>query len=690
DDPTSGYDYLINVQYEIPDIIIEGIANSKTSKVTGNGYYSLQLGNNDITLRVTSETGNYKDYVVRVVRDLSTNDDLSFLYVEEGGLIPRFNETTIYYNVKIPNEKTEVHITALPEDKDATVDIVGDTTGLEVGVPREIQVVVTAPKGNQKTYTLSITRQEATTENLALFKLETNRGELTPTFDPDTLNYTLEVENNIQDITVTAQTLSDNVKVMGTGKYNLKVGKNGITVFVVGEDEVQRDYQIVVTRKKSKDATLSALVVKGHALSPKFNKNTLNYTLKTSGTYLDFTTIQPTESESTYVVSGNEDFTTGENTVTIEVTAPDGETTKTYTLTVTKSGSKNNNLSSLAVEGYMIIPNFHKVITFYSLEVPNDLNSVVITATAEDENATITGTGLQKIETGENYFEIVVTSEAGTEKKYTILINKEASDNNYLGSLFLSDGELTPEFDKEESNYEVTVPYTVSEITLTGDPEDSHATVTGLDTYTLVEGDNTIVITVTSESGLVRTYTVKVTREETISAYLTSLEAEGYELDAPFNKELFEYYITVGNEVTELDLSYTTEDKHATVEVTGNENFNIGMNEVHIEVTSSDGNLTEEYILYVNREFSTNNYLNTLTIDKGTLDPEFDPKILIYNVEVDRDVEKITVSATTEDASSTIVSGTGEHELKLGNNVIQVKVRSSIGITRTYKINVLR
>ncbi|MDE5587342.1 MAG: cadherin-like beta sandwich domain-containing protein, partial [Bacilli bacterium] len=264
EDPSSGYDYLINVQYEVSDIILEGIPNSTTSKVTGNGYYSLQLGNNDITLRVTSEAGNYKDYVVRVVRDLSTNDDLSFLYVEEGGLNPHFNETTIFYNVKIPNEKTEVHIEAIPEDKDATVEIVGNVKGLEVGVPREIQVVVTAPKGNQKTYTLSITRQEATTENLALFKLETNRGELTPIFNPDTLNYELTVENNITDITVTAEALSDNVTVIGTGKYDLKVGKNGISVFVVGEDEVQRDYQIVVTRKKSKDATLSALVVKSH------------------------------------------------------------------------------------------------------------------------------------------------------------------------------------------------------------------------------------------------------------------------------------------------------------------------------------------------------------------------------------------------------------------------------------------
>ncbi|MDE5587281.1 MAG: cadherin-like beta sandwich domain-containing protein, partial [Bacilli bacterium] len=402
-------------------------------------------------------------------------------------------------------------------------------------------------------------------------------------------NYELTVENEITDITVTAEATSNGVKVIGTGKYNLRVGKNGISVFVVGTDGVQRDYQIVVTRKKSKDATLSSLVIKSHTLSPKFSKTTENYTLKTSGTYLEFTTIKPTESESTYVVSGNENFTTGENIVTIEVTAPDGETKKTYTLTVTKEKSKNNNLSSLSVDGYTQKPTFHKAVTFYTVDVGNNINSVVIKATAEDENASITGDGLKKLETGENYFEVIVTSESGTEKKYTVLVNKAASDNNYLASLSVSEGELDPNFSKGITSYNVTVPYEVSEITLTGSLEDSKATVFGLETYSLDEGENDLVVTVTSESGLVKTYHVKVTREALVSAYLTDLTVKGYELDPEFDHEVFEYNLTVNSEVTELDLSYITEDKNATVVVTGNENFEIGMNEVHIVVTASDG-----------------------------------------------------------------------------------------------------
>ena len=114
------YDYLINVQYEVTNIFIDGIANSKSSVVTGGKKVNLQPGINDMTLRVTSESGSYQDYVVRIIRDLSYNDDLKFLYVEEGGLQPSFNETTIFYDVYVPNEIDSVdklHIEAIADRK---------------------------------------------------------------------------------------------------------------------------------------------------------------------------------------------------------------------------------------------------------------------------------------------------------------------------------------------------------------------------------------------------------------------------------------------------------------------------------------------------------------------------------------------------------------------------------------------
>ena len=178
------------------------------------------------------------------------------------------------------------------------------------------------------------------------------------------------------------------------------------------------------------------------SLSPKFNSNTDTYSLNTSKELLEFTTIKTSEEEATYEIIGNKDFVTGENIVTIRVTAPDGETTKDYILNVNKEASKNNNLTSLRVVDYELTPVFHKGVIFYAVDVDNNLNSIVIEATPEDNASTITGTGRHNLKAGENYFDIVVTSEAGATKTYTILVTKEASDNNYLASLSTSDGYL--------------------------------------------------------------------------------------------------------------------------------------------------------------------------------------------------------------------------------------------------------
>ena len=703
-DTSKPYDYLINVQYEVSKININGIANSKTSVVSGGGNINLIPGDNSITLRVTAEDNSYKDYIVMIVRDKSNNDDLDFLFVEEGGVDPHFNETIIFYDVKVPNDTNLLHIEAIPEDKNATFEVVGgikvdsnnytfDISAFEVDVPQFIEVVVTAENGtSKKTYTLGVTKQQEKTENenISLSDLTTNRGDLTPTFNPDILYYELTVENDVTDIDISAVAFDNTVRVVGTGTYNLNVGKNGIAVFVIGESGVQKDYQIVVTRKTSNDARLSSLVVKGHTLSPSFNKDTYNYTLSTSLSTLEFTTIKPLEDDATYEIIGNENLVSGTNTITIRVTAPDGETTKDYVLTVDKARSKNNNLASLLVDGFNLSPAFHKGVTFYTIEVPKDLNSVIINAIPEDPISTVSGIGLKTLDSRENYFNIEVTAENGITKVYTILITKEASDNNYLASLNVSEGHLDPVFNKETLNYEVIVPYTVSSININGTLEDAKASVVGFDNYNLVTGDNIVNIVVISESGSIKTYTIKVIKEAIVSSYLSDLSIPNMELDATFNKELLEYFITVDYEVNDINLNYLTEDPNATVVVTGDKNLSVGMNEIHVTVTASDNSSTTDYIIYVNRQMSTNNYLKVLSVDNYTINPVFDSEGLIYNLIVPRDVDSINITAITEDASATITSGIGTHNLELGLNTILVKVKSMIGITRTYKINITR
>ena len=90
--------------------------------------------------------------------------------------------------------------------------------------------------------------------------------------------------------------------------------------------------------------------------------------------------------------------------------------------------SNNANLSGLRVENYSISPSFSSSVTSYSLEVPNEVESVIIRATKADANASISGTGERSLSEGSNVFKVVVTAQKGNTKTYTININRKELD----------------------------------------------------------------------------------------------------------------------------------------------------------------------------------------------------------------------------------------------------------------------
>ena len=71
--------------------------------------------------------------------------------------------------------------------------------------------------------------------------------------------------------------------------------------------------------------------------------------------------------------------------------------------------------------------------------------------------------------------------------------------------------------------------------------------------------------------------------------------------------------------------------------------------------------------------YSKNNYLSSLTVDKGSLNPVFNKQTLDYTVELEPETKNITINGTKEDSKSSI-SGLGEKELVEGSNRIEIKV----------------
>lgn len=84
---------------------------------------------------------------------------------------------------------------------------------------------------------------------------------------------------------------------------------------------------------------------------------------------------------------------------------------------------------------------------------------------------------------------------------------------------------------------------------------------------------------------------------------------------------------------------------------------------------------------------SNNTKLNSLKVYPGTLSPEFSSDVRKYIIQVDSDVEEVTVSATTKSSKATFYVS-GNTGLQEGENTVKVVVTAEDGTTNTYTITV--
>lgn len=188
------------------------------------------------------------------------------------------------------------------------------------------------------------------------------------------------------------------------------------------------------------------------------------------------------------------------------------------------------------------------------------------------------------------------------------------SSNNYLSSITLNAGNLSPEFYRETFEYTVeNLPEDITELEINATAEDERAHISGLGVVSLNPGENRIQIEVTAENENVREYVLIVNRKQDLvesDLRLTTLEisqinknGEFSTLEIPFDKETFEYDVEVDNDIVDLDVNPTVEREGIIVETTGEKNLKDGENIVSITLTAqNDENIQTNYVVKVNRK----------------------------------------------------------------------------------------
>ena len=135
-------------------------------------------------------------------------------------------------------------------------------------------------------------------------------------------------------------TLKFNAIAAGTAKITVSSQEiyDSDSQLVTIEREGNSTVTVGALASASDDATLKSLQVSPGVLSPAFSPDVDTYSV-TVGTDVDKIIVSApcSDENATNIVSGNEGLQMGENRVTCQVTAQDGETTKEYVIVVTKA-----------------------------------------------------------------------------------------------------------------------------------------------------------------------------------------------------------------------------------------------------------------------------------------------------------------------------------------------------------------
>lgn len=220
------------------------------------------------------------------------------------------------------------------------------------------------------------------------------------------------------------------------------------------------------------------------------------------------------------------------------------------------------------------------------------------------------------------------------------------SSNNYLSSITVNVGNLSPEFYRETFEYTVeNLPEDITEIEVNATAEDERANISGLGIISLEPGENRIQIDVTAENENVREYVLIVnTKEELLESDLrledlqiSQIDKNGEfkPLDIQFDKETFEYAIDVENDIVDLDVNPTVQKEGIIVETTGEKNLKDGENVVSITLTAQNNEeIQTSYIIKVNRKSGIEASANVVMLNEDWKIVVIGISLLILIVEI--------------------------------------------------------
>ena len=313
-------------------------------------------------------------------------------------------ETDGKYVHSVGYEVGSLTLSATAKDSSATVEGTGEKT-LTVG-KNEFTVTV-SKSGKTAEYAVEITRAAA-----VLDLTEVKIGDTVLTAGADGA-YTLNVENSVKTITLSATAAKSYVEIEGLGEKTLAVGENTFTITVKAGDAT-KNYTVKVVRAAA-DLTLAEVKIGDTALTAGadgvYKHNVENEVTETT------LSVRANNENATITGAGSKTLNVGDNTFEIVVSV--GEEKTKYTVVVNRAKSDVKTIEKITVNGTSV--DYDEDENAYVITVNDKTAKVAVTLTSKVASYVI-DPEVGTLKEGDNEFEITVTAENGSEATYVLVI----------------------------------------------------------------------------------------------------------------------------------------------------------------------------------------------------------------------------------------------------------------------------
>ena len=454
-------------------------------------------------LVVTSESGRSNYYTVAYSILQSSVDTLKMIYIDEKPLADFVAATTEYWYT-VPANATEVpSVYPLQGDDYQTVKITqSKETMAAKSLDLKTEIEVIAANGTSRTYIIHYPKELSSETDLDMIFVG---GKNLSDFDSERYFYKVPLPIEIVDIPLVTVAKKEDVQ-------QVEIATNGDTVFVhvTAENRDKATYTLAFERIKSANANLQNISL-GDGFTLEFESAHYDYavTIPYGQTQLPTITAVKAEDEQLVELSEPVKLPTGEQIVTILVTAANGIDQCAYTITFSFAKNNDASLTAIYVRG-KLLEGFRSDSVEYTLEYP--VGSTIADFAGLSEITYTLSDGQAHAETSMDNAGtvlIAVTAQDGSVETYLIHQIVLTDTDNTVRMIYFDDAEFA-EFDPEQDFY---IYYIIEGLTAPKVTAEAASQYAEISVKEASVGD-TCIISCTSQSGETRRYYVWFAQSE--------------------------------------------------------------------------------------------------------------------------------------------------------------------------------